>query len=210
MRSKRFIGVASVPVRLIALALLTRMSMPPNALHRRGDRGLTRRFVADVAGDRQRARPPACSISAAAVWIVPGSFGFGSDGLGGDRDVGAVARRAQRDREADAARTAGDEERLALSERHVPRSAVARPVTCAPNCGGRLSRKAVMPSTKSARARARAEAHRLGVQLLGQRARERFADQALGVAQRQHRTLGQRLHDARRPRHRARPPARRG
>ena len=31
IRSKRFIGVAAVPVRLIALALLTRMSMPPNA-----------------------------------------------------------------------------------------------------------------------------------------------------------------------------------
>ena len=29
MRSNRFIGVAAVPVRLIALALLTRMSIPP-------------------------------------------------------------------------------------------------------------------------------------------------------------------------------------
>ena len=30
MRSKRFIGVATVPVMWIALALLTRMSIPPN------------------------------------------------------------------------------------------------------------------------------------------------------------------------------------
>ena len=30
IRSNRFIGVCSVPVRLIALALFTRMSMPPN------------------------------------------------------------------------------------------------------------------------------------------------------------------------------------
>jgi hypothetical protein len=30
MRSNRFIGVAAVPVRLIALALLTRMSIPPS------------------------------------------------------------------------------------------------------------------------------------------------------------------------------------
>ena len=34
-------------------------------------------------------------------------------GLGGDGDVGAVARRAKRDRKPDAARGAGDEERLA-------------------------------------------------------------------------------------------------
>jgi hypothetical protein len=31
IRSKRFIGVSSVPVRLMADALLTRTSMPPNA-----------------------------------------------------------------------------------------------------------------------------------------------------------------------------------
>ena len=59
------------------------------------------------------ALPPAASISAAAVWIVPGSLGCGSVGLGGDDDVGAVARGAQRDRQADAAGGAGDEERLA-------------------------------------------------------------------------------------------------
>ena len=61
--------------------------------------------------------PPAFSISSAAVWIVPGSFGLRRLGLGGDRDIGAVARGAQRDREPDAARGAGDEQRLAL-ERH--------------------------------------------------------------------------------------------
>ena len=34
MRSKRFTGVSSVPVRLMALALFTRMSMPPKACGR--------------------------------------------------------------------------------------------------------------------------------------------------------------------------------
>ena len=38
IRSKRFIGVSSVPVRLMALALLTRMSMPPNVCYRLGRR----------------------------------------------------------------------------------------------------------------------------------------------------------------------------
>ena len=38
-------------------------------------------------------------------------------GLGRDRDIGAVAGGAQRDREPDAARSAGDEEGLAF-ERH--------------------------------------------------------------------------------------------
>ena len=64
------------------------------------------------------ALPPAFSISAAAVWMVPSSLGCGSVGLGGDRDVGAVARRAQGDRQADAAAGAGDEQRLALEPRH--------------------------------------------------------------------------------------------
>jgi hypothetical protein len=35
-------------------------------------------------------------------------------GLGGDRDIGAVAGGAQRDRKPDAARRAGDEQRFVL------------------------------------------------------------------------------------------------
>ena len=58
------------------------------------------------------ARPPACSISAATVWIVPGSFACGVDRSTTIRRTGAVARGAQRDRTADTAARAGDEQRL--------------------------------------------------------------------------------------------------
>ena len=74
MRSKRFISVASVPVRLIALALFTRMSMPPKAA--------IVAFTAAVTWSSKRmsatqatALPPAASISRAASCTVPGSFG---------------------------------------------------------------------------------------------------------------------------------------
>src|SRR5262249_28509270 len=40
-------------------------------------------------------------------------------GLGGDRDIGAVARGAQRNREANAAARSRDEQRLAFERRHV-------------------------------------------------------------------------------------------
>jgi len=45
--------------------------------------------------------------------MVPLSFGCGSAVFRGDRDVGAVARGAQRDRKPDAAAAAGYEQRLA-------------------------------------------------------------------------------------------------
>ena len=66
MRSKRFIGVSSVAVRLIALALLTRMSMPPNVST------VFATAAAICASSRMSttqasALPPAASISAAAV-----------------------------------------------------------------------------------------------------------------------------------------------
>ena len=67
--------------------------------------------------------PPAASISSAALWIVPGSFGLGSAVLAAIDDVRAVARGAQRDRQADAARRAGDEEGLALQIHRVSLSA---------------------------------------------------------------------------------------
>jgi hypothetical protein len=64
-------------VRLIALALLTRMSMPPNlatvastALFTAASSRMSHAIASDV--------PPAWSIAAAAVWIVPVSFGCGS------------------------------------------------------------------------------------------------------------------------------------
>ncbi len=75
IRSTRFIGVASVPVRPIALALLTRMSMPP----KRATPSAT--AAATIASSRMShatasAWPPAASIAAAAEWIVPGRRGF--------------------------------------------------------------------------------------------------------------------------------------
>ena len=57
--------------------------------------------------------PPAALTASTALWMVPGSFGLGTVGLRRDRHVGAVARRAQGDRQADAARGAGDEQGLA-------------------------------------------------------------------------------------------------
>ena len=66
IRSKRLTGVPRVPVKLIALALLTRMSMPPN----RSAVLLT--ASATAASSRMShgtgsAIPPAAEISAAAV-----------------------------------------------------------------------------------------------------------------------------------------------
>ena len=43
------------------------------------------------------ARPPAASISAAALWMVPGSFGFGTADFAAIGDVGPSARGAQGD-----------------------------------------------------------------------------------------------------------------
>ena len=112
IRSKRFIGVSSVPVRLMALALLTRMSMPPKCSAARATPS------AICASSRistwsASALPPAASISSAALWMVPGSFGCGFGRLGGDDDVGAVAGGPQRYGLADATAGAGDEQGFA-------------------------------------------------------------------------------------------------
>ncbi len=178
IRSKRFIGVASVPVRLIALALLTRMSMPPKRSTVAVDRGVR---PAPRRGCRRRsasAWPPALLDLRGRGVDRAGKLRVRLDGLRGDGDVGAVARGAQRDREADAARAAGDEQRLALEIAAVSRSAVSDARTR----GGRLARNAVMPSTKSASAAHSPKLTRLGLQLLGQRAPQRLADEALAVA----------------------------
>ena len=113
MRSKRFIGVASVPVRLMALALLTRMSMPPNVLRRLLRRRVHRGIVADVERNRQ-------CVSARTLDRL-GCRMYGARKLRmrlgcfrGDNDIGAVPRRAQRDRQANAAGRTGDEQRLVL------------------------------------------------------------------------------------------------
>src|SRR5512141_3020847 len=77
IKSNRFIVVCSVPVRLIALALFTRMSTPPNvsAAFAAAAASCSSNLMSTWSG---RDFPPACSISRAAVKMVPGSFGFGS------------------------------------------------------------------------------------------------------------------------------------
>jgi hypothetical protein len=77
IRSKRFMSVSSVPVSWMAEALLMQTSMPPKALT------VAATPAATWASSRTsttsgRALPPAFSISAAAVWMVPGSLGWGS------------------------------------------------------------------------------------------------------------------------------------
>ncbi len=78
MRSKRFIGVASVPVRLIALALLTSTSMPPNSFTAASTAPATdasSRMSQTIGSARAPAAAPALVTVSAAVWIVPGSLG---------------------------------------------------------------------------------------------------------------------------------------
>src|SRR5213080_3309305 len=72
--------------------------------------------------------PPALVISSAAVKIVPGNLGCGLSVLAAITML-AVARSAQRDRKADAARCAGDEQGAAF-ERH---DLSLVPVSCGKN-----------------------------------------------------------------------------
>src|SRR5690606_9535895 len=82
-----------------------------------GNRIQDLRFLADVALDRQG---PAAGLLHLFGHRVDGAgeLGVGHAGLGDDGDVGAVARGAQGDGAADAARGAGDEEGLACKGRH--------------------------------------------------------------------------------------------
>ena len=90
------------PVSWIAEALLTQMSMPPNAATVLLDRVVDVGLVAHVDDQRQR-------LAAGLLDLLGGGVdGAGQvlvrlGGLGGDGDVGAVAGGAQRDRQADAA-----------------------------------------------------------------------------------------------------------
>ena len=86
-------------------------------LDRLGHRRLHLILEADVAGDRQRAPARLFDLGGSRV-DRPFELRMRLGGLGGDRDIGAVARRAQCDREPDAAARAGDEECLALECRH--------------------------------------------------------------------------------------------
>src|SRR5690606_33316885 len=75
-----FMGVSRVPRSQIALALLTRMSRPPNSLTVAATASSTccSSRMSHWIGS---ARPPACSTSSATVWMVPGSFGLGTPDL---------------------------------------------------------------------------------------------------------------------------------
>ena len=81
------------------------------------DRVLHRLFVAHVDHERQGAAARLLDLLGGAVDRA-GELGMRRLGLGGDRDIGAVARGFQRDRQPDAARGAGDEQRLAVKRRH--------------------------------------------------------------------------------------------
>ncbi len=100
----------------MALALLTTMSMPPNRAAVCVERGFHRRLVAHVDRERQRA---AAFLGDQRGGGVDGAFELGMriDCLGGNGDIGAVGGGLERDRQPDAARAAGDEQRFAL-ERH--------------------------------------------------------------------------------------------
>ena len=77
MRSKRFTSRSAIGARLIADALFTTMSTPPNfsAVWATASATWASSRTSPTIGS---AWPPASSISSAAVNTVPGSFGWGS------------------------------------------------------------------------------------------------------------------------------------
>jgi len=70
-------SVCAIDSSWIALALLTHTSMPPKRSTVCSTTAATE-FSSRTSPTIGSARTPAASISAAAVWIVPGSFGLGS------------------------------------------------------------------------------------------------------------------------------------
>ena len=76
------------------------------------------RLIAHVDNDRQSIAASGLDLFGGGVDRA-GQFWIDLGGLGGDGDVGAVARRAQADGETDAARRAGDKQRFSL-ERTAP------------------------------------------------------------------------------------------
>ena len=157
--------------RLIAEALLTTMSMPPNVSAVRAIASCDGGLVADVDGERQR-------LAAGRLDLLGGGVDRAFElrmrlgRLRGDGDVGAVARGAERDGEPDAARGAGDEERLA-GEAHAvmppTASAASAPSTSLGALDDRRSQAPRSPAAScSAKKRARGDAAR--------RLRRRLAD----------------------------------
>src|SRR6266851_3718063 len=73
-------SVSTARVSWMALALLTTMSSVPNAATVLSIATLTD-ASSRTSTTRGSALPPACSMSAAALWMVPGSFGCGASVL---------------------------------------------------------------------------------------------------------------------------------
>eukprot|EP01137_Pigoraptor_chileana_P036752 Opistho-2@32881 len=78
MRSYFFMGVSRVPVRLMADALLIKISIPPN-LSTACATAVAIWFSSRMSVTHGRHFPPAASISSAALKTVPGSFAWGVD-----------------------------------------------------------------------------------------------------------------------------------
>ena len=116
---------------------------PPRAPRPR--RGCRRRSAAPVPPRLPRSR-------AAAVWIVPGSFGCGSTVFAAIATL--APSRAARSAIARPMPREPPVMNSVLPCEHAAHRAIAASVSPRPNCGGRLARNAVMPSTKSAVRRA--------------------------------------------------------
>ena len=108
IRSKRLTGSSRMGARLIALALLTTRSMPPkrSAVWAAAASTASASRMSPTIGS---ASPPAASISSAAREHGSRQLGVRLRGLRHQRDLGAVARGPERDREADPAAPAGHE-----------------------------------------------------------------------------------------------------
>ena len=112
IRSKRFIGVVERAGQRDRRGVVDQDVDAAERVDRLRHRGLDLRLVAHVHRDRQRLAARALDLLGRRV-DRPRQLRMRLDGLGGDDDVGAVARGAQRDGLADAAAGAGDEEGLA-------------------------------------------------------------------------------------------------
>jgi hypothetical protein len=135
---KRFISVWTTGVSEIALALLTTNVERAEARDGLGDRARDRGLVAHVDNQRQGL---AAGLFDCLRRRMDRAFELGMEGLGlgRDRDIGAVAGGTQRDREPDAARSAGDEEGLGF-ERHRRHRLRAKNASKATLASGEFSR----------------------------------------------------------------------
>ncbi len=92
IKSKRFNGVSRIGVRLMALALLMQISIPPKSRDRGGHRRLDLLLAPDIARERQGLSPGGFDLRGGGVDRA-GQRGMGGVGLGRDRDMGAVPGR---------------------------------------------------------------------------------------------------------------------